>query len=322
MSTKFEMTSNFERVVFSISKFFGSSHVLVRNEKLLRWMYQNPRGDFNVATFNVDTNPIAMIAYTPKQMLDTCSTKSEIWGSLWAADEKYPGFGTLLLKRVLEQFNTKNYHVLGITDSAAKIYKLLGMEINYLKHVFIPRLGLAKVFYGRAFSNYTTLPNSHSMKQVSFEKFVTYLSESQSFIGSRTTTYIENRYKNHPQFAYTFYAILDSGITSLLVCREIVIGQQKLLRVIEYMFDRDSLPLSIPLGQFLDANNFDFAELYVHTNFPLETLGWLCLKDFSGIVLPHYVDPVINKNIDLRYAAFEPKDWVTRGDGDQDRPNT
>lgn len=314
MNYNLSLTRN--RTIEAISQFYGESHVLVSDSVLLDWMYKNNSGKFNVATLELNSRMIAMLAYTHSTRFERSPSRKVLWGSLWAADSNFPGAGVSVLKKVIKSFPRYSFCTLGVSRQAEMIYQSLGYKVSTLSHYFMERLG-AKETITNIYP-----PTRRLIKKLSIADLRYFLDYPHGLFGGRTVEYVLNRYLKHPRFEYQIYGVISDNILAIFVGRVVTTPDQTFFRIVEFMHTDSTPYLGAEISVWLKETGLDFIDFYCIGRHRLMEIGWIPVNEQCASIFPHFVDPVEYRNITLKLIHADEINWVTRGDGDQDRPNS
>ncbi|MEG0752168.1 MAG: hypothetical protein RR998_10070 [Oscillospiraceae bacterium] len=138
--------------------------------------------------------------------------------------------------------------------------------------------------------------------------------------------YIAARYLDYPWFTYKLVGLSDGeSPLALVVYRIVNAGGVRVLRVVDYIGDREALPAA---GRYLDGQmrelRAEFCDWYAAGLSDCDMLraGFIPRTLDDCNVIPNYLEPPLIKNVDFFYFTSDPDGYaVFKADGDQDRPN-
>lgn len=141
----------------------------------------------------------------------------------------------------------------------------------------------------------------------------------------KSPQYIKKRFFEHPIYYYKKWKIVseEGQISGLLFGRELCIGSDKILRLVDFRGDLEELGrLGEALHSVMRQEGYEYIEMMV-SDLPKELMaqsGFSLLDPDGNIVIPHYFEPYVRENIKLYYQKSQDI-VIFKADGDQDRPN-
>lgn len=263
---------------------------------------------------------------------------SIIWLSLWHVNENAPnGQGIRLIREIEKNFPSSIIAATGYRDSVEVIYKGLGFETGILSHYVVinPEIGKTKL---KDFH----LPKSTSInranlkfikiKKVSDQFEITNIIE-KLFLENLEMTHFKiplyylSRFINFKFYKYEFYVILgrDHETEGFMICRISNSPLGKVLRIVEIVTKTYLINLYEEIVDILVKNNFIYADYYDNLDEKefSSAFGFLRLKEQNSI--PNLFEPFSIKRKIFRVAikrkGHDTNLYITRADGDQDRPS-
>ena len=139
--------------------------------------------------------------------------------------------------------------------------------------------------------------------------------------------YLSYRYFEHPVYHYDVFGIETSPghATSLLMIRKIDCGGSCVLRIVDFVGQRDDFRLLRDgLDQILRRSDAEYIDFYCY-GMPHEFMtaaGMTLRSEQDENIIPNYFEPFVQKNIDIIFFCNLHEDFlVCKSDGDQDRPS-
>ena len=129
---------------------------------------------------------------------------------------------------------------------------------------------------------------------------------------------------NHPYYTYSFISIPKEDL--LLVCRKVIRDDRKVLRIIDFHGQPASVArVSKSLESFIIKNDYEYVDILISTDISSIIQSKFVLNNTdSATIIPNYFEPFDSRNVEIKFA-MHPKlmdgYFVTKGDGDQDRPS-
>lgn len=243
--------------------------------------------------------------------------------------------GRMLGEEISRYFeaNMQCYNVfsVGVEKRYAKtIGAMGGVTIDTLHHYY--RLGKEREFKIASICHYEVLPVQHTESKLipllEFADFASQvdLEELYEDYPRRSPAYIEHRYYKHPYFDYKLWGIQSKdGIKSAFAAREEVVGEAKVLRIVDFFGrDRDLAGIGGELDRLLLEEDYEYIDFYCYgiDEEIMKKAGFLLREKNDSNIIPNYFDPFEQKNVEIYfYTWFKENIHVYRGFGDQDRPN-
>jgi hypothetical protein len=331
LTIKFATTSDVENIMVFIDKHWRKNHILSKDKKLFLYEYQAvKRINFVIAID--DNNEVFGALGFIKSSDDT----DDIWAAMWKVikHEKHPMLGIELLQYLIDSEDYNLLTCVGVNPNTIGIYTYLGIYTNHLDHYVminktIESFNILKV------NNIDSLlktpligKNEYTLKKIN-ERQVDFDFEKREYIPHKDKKYFIKRYFNHPTYDYNVYGIFKGDLlSSLVVTREVSLGESRVLRVMDYLGDeRDIVNISNYLYQLVVDNNNEYIDFmcFGFSNIILEKAGFLKINlESTEIIAPNYFAPFVQENIKINFMADTKeinKLRFCKADGDQDRPN-
>ena len=160
--------------------------------------------------------------------------------------------------------------------------------------------------------------SSDQMLSFPFESF----SNNRPF---KDNSYVEKRFIRYPWHIYRIFWLSHSGKNALLVIREILWQNSKMLRIVDFIGDRELIKDSgIFLDRLLKECQAEFIDWYSFgvAAEDMKQAGFTLRDNSDNIIIPMYYSPLIMRNYDVTVFTSDPENYMMfRADGDQDRPN-
>lgn len=356
-----------ELLMKSIDQLWAKNHILSRDVNLLKYMfYDNPNRDLITdkehLTFLgawIDGQVIGLLGVMPFIFNDRGKKGLACTLANWIVHPEYRTSGAgLALINYVQNFKPSMILAMGLSDEAAKLYKL--MRWSYIEDV--PRwIGiLNKNIVVKTLLNGDSSPLRYvsSLQEVevlsmdtceevfeldeeSWNQFLTKHFANNTLGVNRDYTFLNWRYFSHPSFEYRkFVCRNDNEINGLMIVRiELIQGKYKIGRIVEFIAsDQDSSILLANKLISLDPEIlfFDFYCFSSVSTWGLENIGFKRVfnSNKDPYMLPTRFQPVDFSNTKLGAAMFISEKqinklnhladqmwYLTKGDADQDRPN-
>lgn len=327
----------------------GENHVL-RNKPLFEWFFlRNDSKDIaNLIVAYEGDKLISLLGYLPTKFLWGRDVINGVWMAHWMTLEEYRfGIGALLMKKMTEMFPI----VAGQGASSMNEKIVTKMKFEFLKQ--IPKVVYVfnhdKIWHTFNFRVKKKIDGGIEKDGVPKEaKLITEeiyrpnwsLYPSLRYGTLRDCDYITFRYIDYPFFKYFVFIEGDPCTPAVCVIRIIyTTAGIRIARILEFFFpDQESGEMETLLFvrkciNFCKQQNCDYVDFYCTANTPINLLLKAGFNIDNMGVLPSLIDPIdmsrkfqnleiyVSSELKNKYPNCEGEFYVTRADGDQDRPN-
>jgi hypothetical protein len=331
LDIRFAKTADTDNIRKFIHNHWKENHILSRDKDLFLYEYQdNDMINFVIAIDN-KSNIYGILGF-----IKSSDDNSDIWAAMWKVikHKTHPMLGVELLDYLR---NANKYNRLtcnGINSKTIAIYHYLGFYTNHLNQYIILNKNIQKF-------NILKIKDTTPLKQVKFiensqyslvklnESELDFDFDSQDFIPHKDKNYFIKRYFNHPIYIYDTYGIYNAKIlTSLVVTREVVLKNSKILRIMDYLGDeKDIAYITSKIYKIVVNKGYEYVDFicFGFENTNLENAGFSKINlESTEIIAPNYFSPFVQENIKINFMAGNKeinKLRICKADGDQDRPN-
>lgn len=312
-----------------IDQHWRKGHILAREQAVLDWYYGTGQG----ASFLLakrDGEIFAVLGYIDAdRFYPRPPAQSELWLALWKVrdDAAVPGLGLRLILELKKRYPQRPIAVLGMSEAASKIYKLLRYKVRTLDQLFI---------YNRQIKNFRLLsgclPNYRCQTFLVDVRMVNdvvkLLDDAEQISDSRQrgVDYFIHRYLRNPFYRYRLFRIELDAQLCYAIGRVMSANGASALRLVDIY---GQLPLlGQALGWFeqhLQRQGLEYMDLYLcsEQSADLQACGFINRADCTAdVIVPNYFEPFLAQNVDLQCAVNrEFSGPVFKADGDQERPN-
>lgn len=280
----------------------------------------------NHATLKIDG---ILLFYQTQRKLEG----ADFYGGIWCVSKKctVPMLGYKLVSSVKQLTGTRGHSGVGINpDTTVRIFRhikeqFVGKMAHYYRLADLESYKIAVINKKQiqAFVKCECeLVKYHSMQQLKNEFDVTKYRASYPY---KDEWYIEKRYFKHPIYEYFVYGIkYQNEIGGILVFREIEQNHAKILRVIDFIGDQQSIAkIGQAIQNLIEKEKYEYVDFYEYgiDDEVMVEAGFTKKNNEDGNIIPNYFEPFVCKNIDLWFHSPYQKFTVFKGDADQDRPN-
>jgi GNAT superfamily N-acetyltransferase len=336
------------------SAMYSPAYVLSENESFLRWQFgptpQSQADNYHVILGVVDDQIKGCIGYIPVEVSLAGQRVRSAWAANWMVDEstRRLGLGPLLMRELSKRFDITL--ALGGNRDAHDLLPRMGWtDFGLLpRYVYVlDRERAALLTEDGRLDWPPALPSMPSCNGTSvarvdgFDEDTTKLWDDMwgaSAAGTRrSAAFLNWRYAAHPTFTHHLFEVHDGGrLRGVAVLRIEKVRDMPLRvgRVLELLGDEEHIPVLLA-SVLEDARS----EAAVAVDFfcgsrrmarPLEAAGFLPGECSPGSSIPILFQPVdrtrtgilFMANLQKAPAAKAVEEWyVTKSDGDQDRPS-
>ena len=330
---RFAQYKDIENILEFIQKYWKSNHIFVKSPEFFKYQHSDhDRINFVIAgNDKVETIDavLGFIKYSDEIHPDVCL-------ALWKVAKRNdnPVLGLQLLEFIKEALQPRSISCCDITEGLLSVCKYLGYETGKLKHYYLLNDQLEKYTIARIPNQYSVrrgvnnkknyllinIPSFHELKTIfHFERY-------NKRMPYKDEWYIKKRYFEHPAYNYLTYGIKKGEeIESILIMREIVVNNSRILRIVDFIgIDDDLLGIANELCRIIYKYHYEYIDFYLHgIDSKILSNAGFALKDISKeIVIPNHFEPFEQKNCDIYFFASQQNNfYMFKADGDQDRPN-
>lgn len=334
-------TSDVADIMEFIDTEWNTGHVLSQSRKLFLWQYQlSGSEELNFVLARNGKKIVGILGFTLNSQYSISGIEKDIkWLSMWkVTSDAKKGTGLHLLENAESLLPTFGIGTVGCNEKVLQIYKSLGYQTGKLSHFYYPNheynFNKPSVYsFSRSeLSENREIPCDIFVKTVKekkdiLEKLDFHLSMNPDLGNFKSSEYIFNRYLENPFYKYQFRLLLNSNSDELgfLIFRVAETPKGNVLRVLELVTSKKNINLTPALDNLLNINNCQYADFFTHSLYgdAQDTRGFLEVK--SSMNLPNLFEPLNHLKSSIFYALklnHQTPIQISRGDCDQDRPNT
>ena len=333
------------------ARVYGPDYVLVENEALLRWQFAGAEENFHVKLALISGEIVGCLGYIPVQVSIPGRIIQGAWVVNWVVDpsKRRLGLGPLLMREVTQQFDiTLN---IGPNENARSVLVRMGWTNlgSLTRHVSVLDVKKASMLTESGRLDWPAAmkrdtPRNGSFEMSAIERFDVEAAKLwdrlEGNLGSgarRSKDYLNWRYAEHPVWEYRRFAVHQGGrLAGLAVyhmerVRDLPVSVGRIVEFVSQSDAADSL-LECVLD---DARAHDAALVDFFCSSPrlsafMRNQGFVSGEGSEAAKLPLLFQPVDRRRTAVHLMAYllnvpetsRPKEWyVTKSDGDQDRPN-
>jgi hypothetical protein len=339
--------NRWEELKSFIKQTHGNNHVM-QNKELFDWFYSpNPHCDeYNIVVGVKNNQIISILGYLPTKFLVNGNVIAGTWTALWfTLPGERSGVGALLMKRLMELFPivagqgasamNKNIVEALAHEFEPKIPKMVGI---------IDRVPIQDLFQeSHKFTEKLLIPVKKSKKkdnssinlEINWEQYA-----DIKFGTLRDADYIQRKYLANPFLQYEIIVTGNKHNPTIAIVRIIQTDLGfKVGRIVEFFGPeisnhesqwKDALDEIVMLSESRECAYIDFYSTSIMINQFMSRRGFYgdnegalpslldpVEKDRKSQNLEVFIDPGLKAKENISIRNF----FVTRGDGDQDRPN-
>ncbi len=306
------------------------NHILAKNKDF--FMYEHKDKNIINYVISLENNKINGLLGFIKYSDNNSDIATVIWKALKSNTNPMLGIELLEFLRSHEEYNI--VFSPGINQKTIGIYNYLDIYTDHLDQYIIINNNI-QIF------NILKVEDIKEINQINFvenaqygliklkEAELDFNFDSQEHIPHKDKNYFIKRYFRHPIYNYIVYGIYkNERPTSLIVTREVVVNNSRILRIMDYLGDeKDIVYISKYVYRLVVDNGYEYVDFmcygFDHKN--LEKAGFTKINlESTEIIAPNYFSPFIQKNIKINFMADTKKIdklRICKADGDQDRPN-
>lgn len=312
-----------------IDEYWKKNHILARDRIFFEWQFiVDDILDFFIAVDDEDASIVGVNGVIRYNKLDHTDITCCLWKVI---PKKSPMLGLEFGPAVYNDMEPAHAVGLGLNARSRKVEKLYGGRVEKLKRYY--RLGFFdefKIAVVNDVNRKKCLPDKAYFKEISrIDDFANIIDEKilSDVVPHKDYWYINHRYFEHPTYKYKLLQLFcdDNPLTSVFVTREIMCGDRKVLKIVDYYGDDKYIQYSgTAFDMLLKQDCYEYVDFYFYglEEKYLELAGFFELDDNN--IIPNYFEPFEQKNVDIYVSlCYEDMDKIRlfRADGDQDRPS-
>lgn len=336
------------------ARVYRPDYILRVNEALFRWQFGgmpvSEKKLYHVKLALLDGRIAGCLGYVPVEVNLGRGVVRGAWTANWVVDPDWQriGLGVLLMRELTRQFDITL--AVGLSRDSRALLPRMGWndfgELTRYICVLDPQNARALTETGRLEWPTGALlkgpPQGATVKPVNrFSDDATILWDKTwgaSAAGTRRSAEFLNwRYTRHPVFNYRLFEARRNGqLSGLAVYRveQVRNMQARVGRIVELVsetgVERCLLKAVIDDARLHDVAVLDFFCSSRRFSTIMGQCGFLPAEDKAAVEIPTLFQPIDRRRTGIPFMAYllnvpdatEPHDWyVTKGDGDQDRPN-
>lgn len=337
-----------------IGEFWRAGHIFTHDAALLEWQYPRSDGELSWLVGDDERGMAAILGLVPRTFNVYGQTVSSHWPCIWTRRPDCRGLGMPLMLKALESSDVTA--ICGANEIAQPIYKKLEFHTvddvpQWSRGFDAASLGelLAVGPYSQEESaewlatcggfvpDYSESLAIESAREVPSDWNDCWRELARSMVcASRDADYLRHRFQNHPRFRYQMdFVRRDGKLCGAVVWRLIgTTGGGLVLRIVELLGDATATAaLASHICRQADYYGVAYAEFHGTGRIAGESLASCGFIQAGESRLPALFQPLSFSRTHLRLALKAPRSeaiqsafsgddlYVTRADGDQDRPN-
>lgn len=314
---------------------WNKDHIFTKHMELLKWQHYdkvNGRYNFIVAYNKIEKAFDAILGFIPVNHYGEDLSNGDIWLAIWKInEEKTKGklSGIDLLYYLRKQMKPNSIGAIGVSDTAANIYKILGYKTGILNHYYLLNSYVNQFVIADVKANSNNVEELIKKEDFNNIRQITDIEElkhiKEIYRPLKSPNYIRNRYLNHPVYKYVLYGIYQGKqLICAFITRKIKMGNAYCIRIVDIYGKISSLSnISEAMQQVLRDENAEYIDCI---NFGIDESVFYRIgfkKRDSSIIIPNYFEPFMRKNAEIQFAYKSNYDdyIIFKADSDQDRPN-
>ena len=324
-------------------------HIFAHSKELLDWQHydkEHDRYNFMVSKHRKSGEIHSILGFVFSTQFDPSIEETQLWPCIWKVrdDVHIKGLGISLYYYLKEAIPIETISILGISDIALSIYKSWGFQTGLMEHYFILNDQISDYQMVKTETSFAsdqpmeprlsavtgTVPVSSDydcrLEELDEEHFIA-AAESLTLPRYKSTPYYLNRFFRHPVYQYDIYGVFSgNSIQCILITRICRSGEACCIRIVDSIGPEEGiLGVYRPIKDLLLKKNAEYLDFVAAGRNESLLLKAGFQKKYGGMVLPHYFEPFLLKNIELSYAfktiSPDASKIFYKADADQDRPN-
>jgi len=323
------IASDVPQLMSFIDQYWRNNHILSQERSVLDWYYGTEEG-CNFLLAKRDGVIFAVLGYIDSDRFYPEPPQiSELWLALWKVrdDAKSPGLGLRMILELKKRFSQRSISVLGLSETAGKIYSLLRYQVQTLDQLFIynQHLESYQLMQGQP-PAFVSSPFSGQIDEITNPSQLLTDASKVNDCRGRGASYFISRYIQNPFNDYRLFRIKNNESVSYAIGRVMNFKEAAALRVVDVYGQPVMVGEALTwFEQYLQNKNLEYLDLYYFgkDSNKLQEYGFINRKDCEhGVIIPNYFEPFVAQNVDLKCATetgfIGP---IFKADGDQERPN-
>lgn len=323
------LASDVPQLMRFIDRYWCHNHILSQERSVLDWYYRTEeRCNFLLA--KQDGEIFAVLGYIDSdRFYSEPPQNSELWLALWKVrdDAKSPGLGLRMILKLKKRFPQRSISVLGLSETAGKIYSLLRYQVQTLDQLFIynQHLESYQLMQGQP-PAFVSSPFSGQVDEILDPSQLLADASKVEDCRGRGASYFISRYIQNPFNNYRLFRIENNESVSYAIGRVMNLKEAAALRVVDVYGQPVMIGEALTwFEQYLQGQNLEYLDFYYfgEDSNKLQGYGFINRKGCDrNVIIPNYFEPFVAQNVELQCAmetGFTGP--VFKADGDQERPN-
>ncbi len=316
---------------------WDKNHVIAKSKEFIdQHFFNKSSGTYNflIAKRKPNMELIGILGYIPNFYYDKSisSDNKFIWITNWLTKKNNSKFSGLeLLIELSKHENCSDIGIIGLSEYAKCLYKLMKYDVGKMDHYFIVNDSKSEFLLLKGYIKKT---KSYSSGENSIMKKIQNLSEIQlshnlkNSISNRKPTktieFIKNKYLDNPYYDYQVYGVFNpKELISILVLKLVKYEDSTIIRIVDFIGEDESLyGLYIEFQKLLKQYDAEYLDFYVK-GMKLEDSCFELKEEQGAVVLPNYYEPYKDENITIDTAFKISGEYrIFKGDGDREHPRS
>ncbi len=313
---------------------WSNTHIFLQDQTVLDFQHKSLEGYNFVVAYHKEQKRFHGVlgVVSPSFYLNkSISLDEDVWLAIWKVDKELAETNSLgmdLLNYIDSKFKPRTISAIGINETAALLYKLMGFKVRKMRQWFIPNSDYKefKLIFGDIAAKKKRSTNSLPVVNLTsddHELIHGFLSKNKV---KKSFNYLVARYFNHPSYKYRVIGFCneDDKLVALGVGREVSADNSKAFRLTELFFDNsDVQDLSSSFDAFMQSNLYEYMDFleFGFDDLFLKKAGFISCSE--SLYVPHLFEPFVSHRteVTIAYRSDYPF-YCTKGDSDLDRPNS
>ena len=309
---------------------WGQEHPLIHNEDMFNWYYHKDNLINMVIAYTGDTQGIDILGVCGYILTNTGEHPDVFLSYILSKKGVKATLSLRLIEYILEITKARTINCNNIRKKTKGIYEFLGYTVAGMQHFYrlnpeIMKYSLCKttsdsieIKKGSGNISVIEILCADDLNSFPFEEY----QENRPY---KDKEYVIKRYVLYPFHKYMIFRLFEGIKEALLVIRKIEYEFSVMLRIVDFIGDRELIKKSGPfVNRLIQKHKAEYCDWYVFgiNEADMKEIGFSSVNEDKGDIFPLYLSPPVMENTEITIFVSNPEGFLMfRADGDQDRPN-
>lgn len=324
-----------EEIMDYIDRYWKKGHILAVNRKFFEYEFVDGE-DVHFILVRDKKNNNAIAAMCGYYLCSKDKENLDMWGSMWSVRkdiENLPFIGVEIVRRERDMLGCRSEIGVGDNEETAipVLQKVLKHRVGKLEHYYmlndVSEYKVAKIENKVLWTGKEFIDNPYVLKPIDVFQLEEHFNceRYKKFIPYKDNDYIKRRFFEHPIYQYRIYGICSANqeIEAVVVFREIEYNQRKILRLVDYIGNKEVLRYMYAEFKKLLNDDTEYIDFYClgFDEIDLQMAGFVKRREDDENIIPNYFEPFLQKNIEIWFNSTHQNVTICKADADQDRPS-